>query len=841
MAEFAASIVAFIQLTDCVIRVCSHVIGTAKNAPRDMMMISGEVTSLRAILSCFTDAELHPNTEHALPTLFAPTGPIQGCYESIVALEQLLPKDPSDTSAIKRLTWALKEGQVRKLLADISLHKSTLLLALTGDMMRDIKDIKSGVERVEQALSRGELYEVLSWLQNNCNNPSSMHLSTYKNHEPHTNSWLDRWDAWNAWVDSTPDYIPPHRFIWIYGIPGAGKSVMASFIIERVKVHCDKTRYMYGTDDRSQHSQRDLGYSYYYCHYSHNSNSHNNNNEDTAYSYLRWTINQLCRQIMWAPQQLERLHENGCDPSIPDILDVLSQIINKFNVVYLVADGIDESDSRSELLAVFKRIVTEKRFQKVRLLVTSRPSLDIEKAFSGVSVNISMSNEFVQQDIQSVVDGWLLTSPRMQRWSHLATHIRERLCAGAQGMFRYAACQMQILERVREESQLYEALKNLPRDLDEIYTRELDRIPANDRLFVRRALIWILGHMESPWMTEQGINIELLVDAVCDDLRHLTGKSWFYTAEDLKELCGCLITTEQELLNHTELFARVRFGAAQSEAQSGTTGCAITKGCDLFRQDVCKTVPTGEFVRIAHFTVLEFLRSTRMAGTYGPAAQYFFLDHGQVTTEFVDSVLRQALAVNCITGLVDWVRDRETYCLTLAPAIPISREIADNDDNPVLRSLISYFQPTGQHVPSVRLIQTHTLTGRDANSDSFMITRLPFHHPEVPASVYARNDPNVWAILGMITTYNYPLARSFLRILGWDYKTLAEKEVVASFLEPTQPNDNANMGEAECNEVDGCDHEERLVAEVWTYHGTLHEILRIRKCFLSDLQDELGV
>lgn len=141
MAEFAASIIAFIQLTDTVIRVCSHVIGNVRDAPRDMVIITSEVTSLRAILSCLHQDDLHPSTAEALPTLFAPSGPIQACYKSITALERLLPKVPDDASArnmsfnLVSLSWALKESQVRKLLAEITLHKSTLLLALTGDSM----------------------------------------------------------------------------------------------------------------------------------------------------------------------------------------------------------------------------------------------------------------------------------------------------------------------------------------------------------------------------------------------------------------------------------------------------------------------------------------------------------------------------------------------------------------------------------------------------------------------------------------------------------------------------------------------------------------------------------
>lgn len=418
MAEFAASVVAFIQLADGVIRICSHIIGAAKDAPRDMVMISGEVTSLRAILSCFTDAQLHPKTEEALPTLFAASGPIQGCYRAIVALDRLLPKNPADPGAIRKLSWALKEGQVRKLLAEISLHKSTLLLALTGDMMRDIKDIKSGVGRVEEALSRNERYEALAWLQSKCFNPSSMHLNTYRHHEGQTNSWLQRWEAWKTWLEYTDGCLPGHRLIWIYGIPGSGKSVMASFVIEAVRAHCEANG-----DSR-------LGYAYYYCHYSHNSNLE----RDATSSFLRWTVGQLIRQADWAPLQLKALHDSGCDPSMSELMDVLELVLHRFTAVYLVIDGLDEAEDRSELLYLLAELATETRFEKLRLLATSRPEYDIQEAFSEASESLSMSNQFVLQDIRVVVHRWITTSHRMKRWQDMWEEIENKLCEGAQGM-----------------------------------------------------------------------------------------------------------------------------------------------------------------------------------------------------------------------------------------------------------------------------------------------------------------------------------------------------------------------------------------------------------------------
>ncbi|KAK5655882.1 hypothetical protein OQA88_5421 [Cercophora sp. LCS_1] len=646
MAEFAASIVAFIQLTDTVIRVCNLYISSVKDAPRDMVIISGEITSLRAILSCLNESNLHAKTIEALPTLFAPSGPIHACYQSITSLERLLPKvshaeAKKTTFSFTDLAWALKEPQVRKLLAEITLHKSTLLLALTGDLMREVKDIKAGVERVENTLTRSERAEILDWLQFPCHDPSAIHNGIVENHDEQTSSWLYEWKKWSIWLQS--DIPPQDRFLWIHGIPGAGKSVLASFIVESVKSHCHQT-----TDKR-------LGYAYYYCHYSHD--------EDSGVSFLRWVVSQLCRQAEWVPPQLRSLRDSGQEPAISGLFTVLHSVLEMFNAFYVVIDGVDESQPRTRLLSILATLATDERFQVIRLLATSRQHADIEQAFSGISASISMSNAFVARDIETVVHKWMTSNPRMQRWGHLSAWIETKLCSGARGMFRWVVCQMQTLERIREESQLILALNSLPKDLDEAYTQLFQSIPDQDRLFVRQVLLWIVGHASSGRLRDNGIHIDVLVAAVCDDLRHITGKTYRYTPEDVRELCGSLITVTERDLPFTDFLGELRFNLSPE-------GELI-----ISKEKHDQPTPRGHFVKLAHYTVMEFLASDRIAAS--PVREFSLAASANIKSEFHRSVLRQSLTADPQGTSVNWIREREPYCLTLVPLIIHDADITD--------------------------------------------------------------------------------------------------------------------------------------------------------------------
>src|SRR5688500_4470367 len=124
-----------------------------------------------------------------------------------------------------------------------------------------------------------ERRQVSQWLERT--NPSPLHNMAVSKHEPLTSSWLIRSPEWTTWLGpSTTD-----RFLWIYGIPGAGKTVLVSFAIEQLKSMCDMHE----------------GYvcAYYYCHYSHN--------QDEAAPFLSWIISQVCRWTKHIPRRLKAI------------------------------------------------------------------------------------------------------------------------------------------------------------------------------------------------------------------------------------------------------------------------------------------------------------------------------------------------------------------------------------------------------------------------------------------------------------------------------------------------------------------------------------------------------
>lgn len=92
-------------------------------------------------------------------------------------------------------------------------------------------------------------------------------------------------------------------------------------------------------------------------------------------------------------------------------LDVLVAVLEWLSMatyqrVYVIIDGLDECQTRKELLIVLMKLANNKLNSRLNLLITSRPEEDIKSAFNG-RPNAEMDPDGVRSDIQSYVT-WIL-------------------------------------------------------------------------------------------------------------------------------------------------------------------------------------------------------------------------------------------------------------------------------------------------------------------------------------------------------------------------------------------------------------------------------------------------
>jgi len=154
MAEVAlgASIIAIYQIADRLIGLCKFYIETVHDAPSDLRKILIEMSALKTI---FQDLEFLKRCDSklsaVLESMTGSDGSIGGCRKAVTDIEKLFSQDSINThryevraskntksvykATLAALAWPLKASKAMKLLQDISMHKTTITLALTTDSL----------------------------------------------------------------------------------------------------------------------------------------------------------------------------------------------------------------------------------------------------------------------------------------------------------------------------------------------------------------------------------------------------------------------------------------------------------------------------------------------------------------------------------------------------------------------------------------------------------------------------------------------------------------------------------------------------------------------------------
>ncbi|KAI1172750.1 ankyrin repeat-containing protein [Nemania sp. FL0916] len=272
----------------------------------------------------------------------------------------------------------------------------------------------------------------------------------------------------------------PASFLWLNGCAGCGKSVLSSTVIRHV---------------RDRGSSPDVGVAFFYFTFS-------DVNKQSASEMIRALVLQLSCQLGGAPAALTQFYEEsqryGVGPSNDALLKCLRALVRSFRDVYIIIDALDESPRqvhRKAVLSVIHNIRTWSE-SRLHLLVTSRDELDIRKSLKvAQEENISMKNEGVDADIVSFISQHLSDNGRLQDWKEYSEQINKTLTEKADGVFRWVECQIEMLVDCPQKSQhsLNKHLGSLPQTLDGTYRRMLENIPHGHQKDSRQLLNILCG------------------------------------------------------------------------------------------------------------------------------------------------------------------------------------------------------------------------------------------------------------------------------------------------------------------------------------------------------------
>ncbi|KAI9786673.1 MAG: hypothetical protein M1839_006224 [Geoglossum umbratile] len=522
----AAAILQLVQLSAQVINGCYNYLQSARNAPAEITRTVSEVNSLKGILEHLQRLASEGSGLAALGSLMGPQGPFEA---STAALEELAKKlkTLNEASAVRRrLLWPIESGKFEEILQGLEKRKTTFILALAGDNAGSAQKTELGVQEVKTSMEELQAKEkrrsVLRWLKDA--DPTSNHRAARKKHEqPETGTWLLNCEDFGRWTDREG------QILWMHGIPGAGKTVLSSIVIEHLVSLCAV--------------QPGSRVAYFYFDFSDKA-------KQNTFGCLKSIAYQLCEQSEELHEDIVALYDDysrsptGLTTEV--LVDISALLLSSSSKSYLVIDALDEcSEQERDSFLTSLQEIKSAASGNYNIFITSRPEADIQRKMDELHpVEVVIKQGLVDEDIRAHVRACLVKDVKLSRWPEaVKTEIEDRLTNGANGMFRWAVCQLVALRKCFKVTKVKEALNSLPETLDETYERIFRDVPPGYEREIR-AILMLLAFSMRPMSIEEVAE----ATAVNLDSRKLDPEDRFPDPYIVLELCSSLVavTTQKQ-------------------------------------------------------------------------------------------------------------------------------------------------------------------------------------------------------------------------------------------------------------------------------------------------------
>jgi hypothetical protein len=349
-----------------------------------------------------------------------------------IPIEALSGSDLFEFDIAERLSWAEKRHTTREedgaycLLGIFGCHlpliygegREKALKRLKKEMLDASEDIADASTNNAKTRSRNQeerLGKICSWLS--APDPSTNYHKAHKQRQAETGLWLLESAKFIEWKQSAESRL------WLYGIPGCGKTILSSTIIKHLLQHC--------------HDDTRIVTAYFYFDF-------NDIQKQDPELMLRSLLSQLLRRAVVIPKDVNALFsscENGKrQPSLHALLQVTREAAQEFTHVYVVLDALDECMQRSELMDMLETVAGW-QLDNLHLLMTSRKEWDIESSLEGYIRDedaVCLQRDVVDQDIQRYVQQRLRVDKGLAKWNKDASvrqEIEAALMHGARGMY----------------------------------------------------------------------------------------------------------------------------------------------------------------------------------------------------------------------------------------------------------------------------------------------------------------------------------------------------------------------------------------------------------------------
>lgn len=436
--SLAASLAGLVSLADTVFRHVYKYVRGAKAAKEEMTKIAQELQSFTGVLRSVQALAqgLEEDGDSYDPAIRVHH--VYHCEETLNKIQermrwaaQKVEKTRSMGGLAQQLKWPFSKTETLDVLEELERHKNTMNLGISTDSMHKMQILLSKQKETDKVIGetrrvvqeiRTEILvdakkrRVLEFFMETAKvNPQTSLDTNIKIRHPTTGLWLTESPVFIQWLDK------PGSKLWLSGIPGGGKTVLAGAAIQEALTIASQ--------------KPTIGAAFFFCDYK---------NEETlkTSNVIGALASQLARQRDQAFDLLQNyyddLHPVDYLPKRPDSDDLralVGEMSEQFDQVIVVVDGVDEcGDSMDQIVETLSDLANSTN--TISMAIFSRRDLTIARRigddFKPISIEARSRDIelYVRAELESLVKGGRLRITN----TNLKDEIREALVEKAHGM-----------------------------------------------------------------------------------------------------------------------------------------------------------------------------------------------------------------------------------------------------------------------------------------------------------------------------------------------------------------------------------------------------------------------
>ncbi|KAI1157343.1 WD40-repeat-containing domain protein [Nemania serpens] len=325
--------------------------------------------------------------------------------------------------------------------------------------------------------------------------------------------WISTKGAYIKWRDGDPG---SDRLFWVKGKPATGKSVLAGYVIDHLLA-----------------SGHDCCYFFF---------KHGDRSKSGLGACLRSLAFQMAISNTEARNAILEMQTDGVrlehtdDRTLWRLL-FLSGILRATTAHhYWVIDALDECSNASVLFNAMILKIDES--VPLRILITSRDTVDLEQRFSGLHHDLLQSLSISTPD--TLPDLMLLVKNKIEALSVVATEDRalltEKILGKCKGSFLWTILVLKELQNCHSTKEINRVLEDVPRGMEPMYKRTLDLMSQSPhgKQLSKTILAWAACSLRPMTIRELNGALNLDIEDVFPNLE-----------ESIVALCGQLVVVDK--------------------------------------------------------------------------------------------------------------------------------------------------------------------------------------------------------------------------------------------------------------------------------------------------------